>query len=184
MTSIAINPEDINAPQLKDLSIVRNEQKELNITPVHKLDRPFKTATFGMGCFWVLSLYMAVLIKRQYMSLILYHDEEQKEIAEQSRAEEQIKRAPEVIRTEISPKTNFFPAEEYGWQSSKLRGIQKKQEELRNQYEKEQNLHENKAMLSKESKDKLSVNFMYEPPPGVRKDREKDDNEPEYKFEW
>lgn len=60
----------------------------------------------------------------------------------------------------------------------------KKQEELRNQYEKEQNLHENKAMLSKESKDKLSVNFMYEPPPGVRKEREKDDTEPEYKFEW
>lgn len=47
------------------------------------------------------------------MSLILYHDEEQREIAEQSRAEEVIKRAPEVIRTEISPKTNFFPAEEY-----------------------------------------------------------------------
>ncbi|KAH8371975.1 hypothetical protein KR093_009562, partial [Drosophila rubida] len=60
----------------------------------------------------------------------------------------------------------------------------KKQEELRTQYEKEQNLHENKAMLSKDSKDKLSVNFMYEPPPGVRKEREKDDNEPEYKFEW
>lgn len=60
----------------------------------------------------------------------------------------------------------------------------KKQEELRNQYEKEQNLHENKAMLSKETKEKLSVNFMYEPPPGVRKEREKDDNEPEYKFEW
>ncbi|KAJ6647673.1 Corepressor interacting with RBPJ 1, partial [Pseudolycoriella hygida] len=60
----------------------------------------------------------------------------------------------------------------------------KKQEELRNQYEKEQDLHDNKAMLSRESKDKLSMNFMYEPPPGVRKDREKDDNEPEYKFEW
>lgn len=60
----------------------------------------------------------------------------------------------------------------------------KKQEELRNQYEKEQDLHENKAMLSKESKDKLSMNFMYEPPPGVRKEREKDENEPEYKFEW
>uniref|UniRef100_A0A1I8MDD1 CBF1-interacting co-repressor CIR N-terminal domain-containing protein n=1 Tax=Musca domestica TaxID=7370 RepID=A0A1I8MDD1_MUSDO len=60
----------------------------------------------------------------------------------------------------------------------------KKQEELRSQYEKEQNLHENKAMISKESRDKLSVNFMYEPPPGVRKEREKDDNEPEYKFEW
>lgn len=60
----------------------------------------------------------------------------------------------------------------------------KKQDELRNQYEKEQDLYENKAMLSKESKDKLSVNFMYEPPPGVRKQREKEDNEPEYKFEW
>lgn len=60
----------------------------------------------------------------------------------------------------------------------------KRQEELRNQYEKEQDLYENKAMLSKESKDKLSVNFMYEPPPGVRKQRDKEDNEPEYKFEW
>lgn len=60
----------------------------------------------------------------------------------------------------------------------------KKQEELRAQYEKEQDLHENKAILSKESKDKLSINFMYEPPPGVKKERERDDNEPEYKFEW
>lgn len=60
----------------------------------------------------------------------------------------------------------------------------KKQEELRAQYEKEQDLHENKAMLSKDSKDKLSINFMYEPPPGVRKERDKEENEPEYKFEW
>ncbi|CAO1322873.1 unnamed protein product [Diamesa hyperborea] len=60
----------------------------------------------------------------------------------------------------------------------------KKQEELRTQYEKEQDLHENKAMLSKESKAKLSVNFIYEPPPGIKKEREKEDNEPEYKFEW
>lgn len=60
----------------------------------------------------------------------------------------------------------------------------KKQEELRQQYEKEQDLHDNKAMLSKESKDKLSINFMYEPPPGVKKEREREDNEPEYKFEW
>lgn len=60
----------------------------------------------------------------------------------------------------------------------------KKQEELRVQYEKEQDLYNNKAMLSKESKDKLSVNFMYEPPPGAKKEREKEENEPEYKFEW
>lgn len=60
----------------------------------------------------------------------------------------------------------------------------KKQEELRAQYEKEQNLHENKAMLSKDSKDKLALNFMYEPPPGIKKEREKESDEPEYKFEW
>ena len=60
----------------------------------------------------------------------------------------------------------------------------KKQEELRAQYEKEQNLHENKAMLSKDSKDKLAMNFMYEPPPGMKKEREKEADEPEYKFEW
>lgn len=60
----------------------------------------------------------------------------------------------------------------------------KKQDELRTQYEKEQDLYDNKAMLSKESKDKLSVNFMYEPPPGIKKEREKEDNAPEYKFEW
>lgn len=61
----------------------------------------------------------------------------------------------------------------------------KKQEELRNQYEKEQELHDNKAMLSKESKDKLSVNFMYELPPGMKKEREKETSaEAEYKFEW
>lgn len=60
----------------------------------------------------------------------------------------------------------------------------KKQEELRAQYEKEQDLHESKAMLSKESKAKLSVNFMYEPPPGIKRNQEKEENEPDFKFEW
>lgn len=59
-----------------------------------------------------------------------------------------------------------------------------KQEELRVQYEKEQDLYTNKAMMSKESKEKLSVNFLYEPPPGTKKDREREDDEPEFKFEW
>ncbi|KAK7868247.1 hypothetical protein R5R35_000646 [Gryllus longicercus] len=66
----------------------------------------------------------------------------------------------------------------------KAESYKKKQEELRVQYEKEQDLYTNKAMLSKESKDKLSVNFMYEPPPGTKKEREREDDEPEYKFEW
>jgi CBF1 interacting corepressor len=60
----------------------------------------------------------------------------------------------------------------------------KKQEELRVQYEKEQDLYNNKAMLSKESKEKLSVSFLYEPPPGTKREREKEAGEPEFKFEW
>ncbi|CAH1118913.1 unnamed protein product [Phaedon cochleariae] len=66
----------------------------------------------------------------------------------------------------------------------KTEAYKKKQEELRQQYEKEQDLHDNKAMLSKDSKDKLSISFMYEPPPGAKKERDREDNEPEYKFEW
>lgn len=61
----------------------------------------------------------------------------------------------------------------------------KKQEELRVQYEKEQELYNNKALLAKgENKEKLSLNFMYEAPAGVKKEREKEEGEPEYKFEW
>nr|CAG4652150.1 EOG090X0D30 [Triops cancriformis] len=60
----------------------------------------------------------------------------------------------------------------------------KKQEELRMQYEKEQETYLNRALVSKESKEKLSINFLYEPPPGMKKEREKEDGEPEYKFEW
>jgi len=60
----------------------------------------------------------------------------------------------------------------------------KKQDELKAQYEKEQDLYVNKSLVSKESKEKLSVNFMYEPPPGMKKEREREDGEPEFKFEW
>nr|CAG4650465.1 EOG090X0D30 [Sida crystallina] len=66
----------------------------------------------------------------------------------------------------------------------KTEAEKKKQEELKNQYEKEQELYVNKSMVSKESKEKLSVNFLYEPPPGMKKEREKEDGEPEFKFEW
>ncbi|XP_017107802.1 peptide methionine sulfoxide reductase isoform X5 [Drosophila bipectinata] len=149
-------------------STVRNEQKELNINPVHHVNIPKATATFGMGCFWgAESLYGATRgvlrttvgyaggssdlptgdhtevleidydpsvisfkelldlfwnnheyglttpIKRQYASLILFHDEEQRQVAEASRLEEQERRAPEIITTEIAPKNNFFAAEAY-----------------------------------------------------------------------
>jgi len=61
----------------------------------------------------------------------------------------------------------------------------KKQDDLRQQYDREQELYNNKALLSKESKEKLELNFMYEPPPGARKDdKEKEEGEPQYKFDW
>jgi len=66
----------------------------------------------------------------------------------------------------------------------KTEAYKKKQEELRLQYEKEQDLYNNKALLSKESKEKLSVNFLYEPPPGMKREREREAGEPEFKFEW
>ena len=48
----------------------------------------------------------------QYRSVIFYHDEGQKKIAEESRAEAQ-KRFGAPIVTEIVPLTKFWPAEEY-----------------------------------------------------------------------
>jgi len=47
------------------------------------------------------------------MSLILTHSTEQQEIANKSRAAEQVKRTPEVIITEIATAEEFYPAEDY-----------------------------------------------------------------------
>ncbi|KXJ75615.1 peptide methionine sulfoxide reductase [Aedes albopictus] len=67
-----------------------------------------------LDLFWNNHEYgLTTRIKRQYMSLILYHNEEQRRISEESRAEEQIKRAPEKIITEIAPAGIFYPAEDY-----------------------------------------------------------------------
>jgi len=68
----------------------------------------------------------------------------------------------------------------------------KKQDDLRQQYDREQEIYQNRALLSTESKEKLELNFMYEPPPGARKEdkeQEEEDEEgangaPKYKFEW
>lgn len=46
------------------------------------------------------------------MSLILTHSDEQRETAIKSRENEQVKRAPEVIITEIVEAKEFYPAEE------------------------------------------------------------------------
>ena len=64
----------------------------------------------------------------------------------------------------------------------------KKEDEMRLQYEKEQDLYNNRLLVAgSDSKDKLSLNFMYEAPPGVRKENSKEmetEDEPQYKFEW
>jgi len=74
------------------------------------------------------------------------------------------------------------------WQAQKKHeGELAAQADLRAQYDKEQELYQNKSLLSKESKDKLEVNFMYEPPPGVKKisaNPDDDEGKDDYKFEW
>lgn len=66
-----------------------------------------------LNLFWNNHEYgLTTRVKRQYMSLILYHSEEQKQIALASIKEERVKRAPEVINTEIAAAGPFYPAEE------------------------------------------------------------------------
>jgi methionine-S-sulfoxide reductase len=48
----------------------------------------------------------------QYKSAIFYHDEEQKRLAEESKADEEQKRS-RIIQTEIIPFTRFYLAEDY-----------------------------------------------------------------------
>lgn len=49
---------------------------------------------------------------RQYMSLLLYHNQAQKELAEKTMKEWQTKLAGE-IQTEVTPLTSFYLAEDY-----------------------------------------------------------------------
>lgn len=74
----------------------------------------------------------------------------------------------------------------------------KHDEETLEQYRKEQELFQQRSLVSRESKDKLSLNFMYEAPPGTAKDeiiqkipkKEKaesssdDDEEPKIILKW
>lgn len=66
-----------------------------------------------LDLFWNNHEYgLTTRVKRQYMSLILYHNVEQKRIAIESINEEKVKRSPEVIITEIAAAGPFYPAEE------------------------------------------------------------------------
>ncbi|XP_056633831.1 peptide methionine sulfoxide reductase [Diorhabda sublineata] len=63
--------------------------------------------------FWDNHEYgLTTRIKKQYASLILYHDEEQKNIAEESMKKESQNRNEQLI-TQIIPAGPFYPAEDY-----------------------------------------------------------------------
>nr|XP_022905385.1 peptide methionine sulfoxide reductase isoform X1 [Onthophagus taurus]XP_022905386.1 peptide methionine sulfoxide reductase isoform X1 [Onthophagus taurus] len=84
-------------------------------TEVIQIDFDPKTITYEnlLKLFWENHEYgVTTVIKRQYMSLILYHDEEQRKIAEQSLKEE-MKNHKGKITTEIAPAGAFYPAEDY-----------------------------------------------------------------------
>jgi peptide-methionine (S)-S-oxide reductase len=63
-------------------------------------------------------------VGRQYRSAIFFHDDEQREIAERSRAEaDSSGRFPAPIVTEVTPAATFWRAEEYHQRYLERRGL-------------------------------------------------------------
>lgn len=85
-------------------------------TEVLKIDYDPEKISFNeiLHLFWNNHEYgLSGKIKRQYMSVIFYQNEKEKLLAEVSKQEEQLKRKPEIIATEIRPASTFYPAEEW-----------------------------------------------------------------------
>ncbi|XP_023946355.1 peptide methionine sulfoxide reductase [Bicyclus anynana] len=84
-------------------------------TEVIELDYDPKTINYQelLDMFWANHEYgLTTKLKRQYQSLILYHDEEQRDAAETSYKSMQV-RCNGQLRTEIAPAGVFYPAEDY-----------------------------------------------------------------------
>lgn len=84
-------------------------------TEVIEIDYDPKTISYEdlLTLFWDNHEYgLTTIIKRQYMSLILYHNEDQRRIAEISLKKEAHKRNAKLV-TEIAPAGPFYPAEDY-----------------------------------------------------------------------
>lgn len=65
-----------------------------------------------LDVFWAAHSPFYEPLSRQYMSIIFYHDEEQRQLAEASKAVTQAESGRTVI-TEIIPVPDFYPAEDY-----------------------------------------------------------------------
>lgn len=66
--------------------------------------------------FWNNHEYRAsARLKREYMSMIMYHSEEQRLQAEASKAEQQAREGDEVVVTEIVPESHLYPAAKYAF---------------------------------------------------------------------
>ncbi|XP_053688397.1 peptide methionine sulfoxide reductase-like [Sabethes cyaneus] len=69
-------------------------------------------------------------LKREYMTLIMYHNEDQRRLAEASKAKQQTEEGNELIATEIVPEGPLYPAESRN-QKYRLQGHVDLVEELR-----------------------------------------------------
>ena len=82
--------------------------------------------------FWQSHNCTSRAYSRQYMSIIFYHDEEQRKLAEESREREEARRGVPIV-TEIKPASGFTLAEDYH-QRYRLQGTPYLIEEFQSMY--------------------------------------------------